>query len=81
MIDCKSNSVTVQNWGTSNGRVVEKYTLKNEAGQEVDVITYGATITNIRIPDKNGKVEDILLGFDDISGMHDFSFALYFYFF
>ncbi|XP_046830404.1 galactose mutarotase isoform X1 [Vespa crabro] len=68
MSDCKSNLVTVQNWGSANGRDVEKYTLKNEAGQEVDIITYGATITNIKTPDKYGNVEDILLGFDNISG-------------
>ncbi|KAI4502702.1 hypothetical protein M0802_001746 [Mischocyttarus mexicanus] len=60
--------ITVQSWGSANGKAVDKYTLKNNIGQEVDVITYGATITGIRLPDKHGNVEDILLGFDNISG-------------
>ncbi|KAF7390192.1 hypothetical protein HZH68_012049 [Vespula germanica] len=68
MTECKSSLITAQNWGSINGRVIEQYTLKNEAGQEVDIITYGATITNIRIPDKRGNIDDILLGFDNISG-------------
>lgn len=68
MTECKSSLITAQNWGSINGRVIEQYTLKNEAGQEVDIITYGATITSIRIPDKHGNIDDILLGFDNISG-------------
>lgn len=80
MTECKSSLITAQNWGSINGRVIEQYTLKNEAGQEVDIITYGATITNIRIPDKHGNVDDILLGFDNISGMHHLSFCFFHFF-
>lgn len=34
----------------------------------VQVITYGATITSIKIPDRNGTVEDIVMGFNDMRG-------------
>lgn len=49
---------------TGDGRSVEKYTLKNAAGMEVDVITLGAALQAIRVPDKNGKIRDVLLGYD-----------------
>ena len=60
--------ISVVKWGSINGQSVEKYTLKNKLGQEVDIVTYGATITSIRIPDKHGKIADIVLGFDNIEG-------------
>ncbi|KAK2576665.1 hypothetical protein KPH14_005327 [Odynerus spinipes] len=68
MAECKDSTITVQDWGSANGQAVQKFTLKNEAGQEVDIITYGATITGIRTPDNHGKIEDVVLGFDDIAG-------------
>ncbi|WP_326407836.1 aldose epimerase family protein [Flagellimonas halotolerans] len=47
-----------------DGTKVKKFTLKNEAGMEVDVITYGGIITRWTAPDKQGNYEDIVLGFD-----------------
>lgn len=44
---------------------VDLYTLSNGV-MEVDIINFGATITSIRIPDKNGMLGDVVLGFDDI---------------
>lgn len=49
-----------------DGTKVKKFTLKNEAGMEVDVITYGGIITRWTAPDKQGKFEDIVLGFDSL---------------
>lgn len=49
-----------------DGREVEKYTLVNNNGMEVDVITYGATITSIRVPGKNREPVDVVLGFDSL---------------
>jgi aldose 1-epimerase len=43
---------------------IKKYTLKNSAGMQVDVINYGGIITAIKVADKNGKIEDVTLGFD-----------------
>ncbi|RLU16585.1 hypothetical protein DMN91_010653 [Ooceraea biroi] len=63
-----SVTVTTEPWGTINDQEIKKFTLKNSAGQEVDVITYGATVTAIRTPDKEGHVADVVLGFDDIKG-------------
>ena len=46
------------------GKEVFLYTLKNNKGMEVDVITYGAIITAIRIPDSNHEPGDVVLGFE-----------------
>lgn len=49
-----------------DGTKVKKFTLKNEAGMEVDVITYGGIITRWTAPDKNGLYDDVVLGFDNL---------------
>lgn len=44
-----------------------RYTFKNGQGMEVDVITFGCYITSIRVPDRDGKLSDVALGFDKLS--------------
>lgn len=61
-------SIIVSNWGSIDGRSIEKYTLRNKLCQEVDIVTYGATITSIRTPDKHGNVADVVLGYDNVEG-------------
>jgi len=51
-----------------DGTPVEIYTLKNDHGMQVRIMTRGATIVNIHAPDKDGKVADVVLGFDDVAG-------------
>ncbi len=43
------------------------YTLKNAAGMKVDVTNYGGRIVSIWVPDKNGTMQDVVLGFDNLS--------------
>src|SRR5258708_31820468 len=50
-----------------DGTAVEKYTLSNVHGVEVSIITYGATVQSIKVPDKAGKLEDVALGFDNLA--------------
>lgn len=45
-----------------------RYTLKNNKGTVIKILNYGGIITNILVPDKNGKMDDICLGFDDMKG-------------
>ncbi|KAF7285636.1 hypothetical protein GWI33_010289 [Rhynchophorus ferrugineus] len=47
---------------------VSRFTWRNSQGVSVQVISYGATITSIKLPDKNGTIDDIVMGFDDING-------------
>ena len=51
-----------------DGRGVDQYILKNANGMEVKIINYGGIITHWTAPDKDGKYEDIVLGFDSLAG-------------
>jgi aldose 1-epimerase len=55
-----------------DGRSVELFTLVNAHGLEARVMTYGAIITLLRAPDRTGRLEDVVLGFDSLDGyLHD----------
>lgn len=45
---------------------IEKYTLKNANGMELDVISYGGRITSLKVPDRKGNFENIVLGHDQL---------------
>jgi aldose 1-epimerase len=53
---------------TADGTPVESYTLTNKNGVTVKLMTLGATITEINVPDKAGKLANVVLGFDDVAG-------------
>lgn len=53
---------------TQDGKPVEVHTLKNDQGMVAKIITRGATLTELHVPDKNGKTVDVTLGFDDVAG-------------
>jgi aldose 1-epimerase len=52
----------------SDGREVFKYSLKNDAGMRVEIITYGAIVTNLFVKDRTGAVADVVLGYDSLQG-------------
>lgn len=51
---------------TKEGEAVALYTLTNDNGMEVKIITYGGIIVSIKAPDKNGQLSDVVLGFDNL---------------
>jgi len=51
----------------ADGKTVEIYTLKNSKGAETQIITYGGTVVSLKVPDKNGKFADVVLGYDSIA--------------
>jgi aldose 1-epimerase len=51
---------------TPDGVAVEEYTLVNENGVSVGVITYGGIITSIHVPDRDGNMDNVALGFDNL---------------
>jgi len=53
-----------------DGALVDAYTLKDEK-LEVQIINYGGTVISIKAPDRNGKIEDLVLGFDDAAGYYE----------
>ena len=61
------NVVMKEDYGIMpNGVKVEQFTLENEEGMEVKIITYGGRITSLKVPDKDGTFEDVVLGFDSL---------------
>ena len=50
------------------GESIQKYTMTNANGMVVSVINYGGIITNLEVPDKNGKIADVVLGFNSLEG-------------
>jgi aldose 1-epimerase len=51
-----------------DGTAIEAFTIYNTQGASAKLITYGATVTELHVPDKNGKMGDIVLGFDNLQG-------------
>lgn len=51
---------------TKSGEAVTRYTLANETGMRVQVLSYGCTIQSILVPDKDGNLVDVVLGYDDL---------------
>ncbi len=61
----------------ASGETVDRYTLRNDRGMTVRIIGYGATVTELIAPDRQGKPADIALGFDDLASYesHDAYFG------
>lgn len=49
---------------TRGGEHVLRYTLRNARGMTARLITYGATVTELLVPDRHGQLADVVLGFD-----------------
>ena len=56
--------ITKELWGTSpDGKEIFLYTLENESGAFVRLSSIGAGIVSIAVPDKDGKIADVVLGY------------------
>lgn len=64
-------SIDVQEHGMSKEGLANLYTLSNKNGMKMMVSTYGGTVAELHVPDKDGKIEDITLGFDSLSSYED----------
>jgi aldose 1-epimerase len=53
--------------GHAGTEEVHAYTLKNSHGIEVTIMTYGASLVSIKTPDREGKLQNIVLGFDSLA--------------
>ena len=60
-------TVSESEFGTMpDGEKITQFTLTNGNGVEVKIITYGGIITSLKTPDRNGTMDDIVLGFDEL---------------
>jgi aldose 1-epimerase len=53
---------------TPDGKDVDIYTLKNRSGAEARVISYGGIVVSLKVPDREGRLADVVLGFDNMEG-------------
>lgn len=60
------NSIKKEIWGEVEGKQVFLYTISNSNGMTMKLTNYGGIITSVKVPDKNGKFEDVVLGFDNL---------------
>jgi aldose 1-epimerase len=61
-------SVTKAFYGKlADGTSIDQYTLANQRGMTVKIITYGGIVTEIDTPDRTGKVANVALGFDNLA--------------
>ena len=51
---------------TEKGEKVDSYKLTNQKGMEVNIITYGGIISSLKVPNKAGKSEEVVLGFSSL---------------
>ena len=60
-------SVTKASFGkTAAGENVDLYTLRNTKGVEATITNLGGIVVSLKVPDKNGKFDDVVLGFNDL---------------
>ena len=60
---------------TGDGKQVDLYVLTNKNGVEADVTNFGAAVVSLKVPDRHGKTDDVVLGYDDLDGyLHDKSY-------
>jgi aldose 1-epimerase len=72
LFSAEDKHMTTQEFGKlPDGRLVTQYTLTNRSGAVVKIINYGASITGLTVPDRNGKLEDVILGYDSLQGYVD----------
>jgi aldose 1-epimerase len=63
------SAVTTAPFGTLKGAgAATSYTLRNSAGMTAVLTDYGATLVSFEMPDADGNVADVVLGFDDVGG-------------
>lgn len=60
-------SITKRFFGqTPDGREVDIYSLTNSNGMTAEIINYGGIVVSLKVPDKNGKLDDVVLGYDNL---------------
>ena len=64
-----TSSINKRAYGTTrDGKAVDEYTLTNAKGMVVKIITLGGIITSVEVPDRSGKLANVVLGFDNLAG-------------
>jgi aldose 1-epimerase len=60
-------NITKDSFGkTGEGASVDVYTLTNNLGMQAKITNFGAIVVSLKAPDRNGKMDDVVLGFNDL---------------
>lgn len=63
------SGVSKTSFGQSpDGQPVELYTLRNRKGMEAQICDYGGIVTTLKVPGRDGKLDDVVLGYDNLAG-------------
>ena len=64
-----NSSMKKQPFGkTADGQPVDLYTLTNKAGMQATITNFGGIVVSLTAPDRNGKMDDVVLGYDQLDG-------------
>lgn len=62
-------NISKKSFGTTKkGEAATLYILENSKGMQVGITDYGASVVSVLVPDRNGKLADVVLGYDDVRG-------------
>jgi aldose 1-epimerase len=64
----QESTVARESFGHVHGVAVERFSLRNRRGMQAQILTYGGIITSLKVPDRNGHLSDVVLGFDNLDG-------------
>lgn len=65
-------SIEISDFGKAlNGNLVKLFTISNSNGIKANVTNFGAILVSLFVPDKNGKLDDVVLGFDSLDKYFD----------
>ncbi len=59
--------VTSEPFGEVDGQPVDRYTLTNDTGMSVSILTYGGIVQSMIVPDRQGRLDNVVLGFDNLA--------------
>ena len=62
----KAKPIQKASFGKVDGKPVDLYTLTNAKGAVAKITNYGAIVTELHVPDRDGKMADVVLGFDNV---------------
>ena len=69
MMQASPSSITSKPFGTlPSGQKVTLYTLTNSKGASATISDYGGLVTSLRMPDRGGKFDDVVLGYGSLEG-------------
>lgn len=66
-----STTITHKAWGAVHNQEVFLFKLENSTGSVVEVTNYGATLVSVNVPDKDGLLGNVIIGFPTLAGYLD----------